>query len=348
MPKPIIKDKISFVESVATMVGVDMGIQNDLFPKQRPQAGKFIEYDTAVVEGVVLEYNDFKNSSKAIRKDGKDTVRLAPINLNNHIEKEELDADVVKFGQNQYGNGKVNPLVQSALDGIGKHYANAEVTTKSVIYEVLETFKIKNGFQGKEGVEDIVFPVPAENIQVLDNSTNKYWNGAGAKPLTDIKRVYDSMLVKPSRITMSGETYSYFYNSDEVNTIDNTTTGTKRNFIENENIGEGVEYYRAGKIVFMGMILDVYVESASKKLQDGTRVPFMTGGIVSFSSKGGSTTEFGGITKATDDGVSRNPMEFDVDEVINQDPPQHKLVFRTAPLPCIKDGNRFATLTVYM
>jgi len=234
--------------------------------------------------------------------------------------------------------------MQSALTGVGKLRLRSLVGKKALIYEVLTTHKIAGGYQGKDGVEDIVFNVPAANTEVFDGTTNLYWSNASATPLDDMKRAYDAMKIKPTAVVMNDNTYSNFYGNAQVLTVDNTSAGKKRNYEINENVAAGAKFFRAGKVMYKGMILDVYVEN-EKKLVSGSYTPFMPDGYVCYASPIGEMN-YGGIPVAEAGGVRRIAAEYDVEEIITSNPPQHNLVYRTAPLPTLKNGEAYFTQKV--
>jgi len=336
----LIGDKVEFIQSVATIVDTDTTMMDMFFPARVYHTTELIEYDTATVEGVAPEYTSFSETARVIKKDGKDVVRVAPVNFNDALSKETIDADAAQFGQNIYGGGTIDPVSQAALTGIGKHHLNAMVGRKKIAYEVLATGKIVGGYLGKAGPEDIVFPIPANNKEVFDGTTLKYWSNVAATPLTDMYRMWKKMKVRPTAVIMDDVTYANFYGNSQILTMDNNTTGKKRNFIVNENVAEGAKFFKAGTVMFQGMVLSVYVENQQRKLANGSYTPFMPSGYVSYLSANGEI-HFGGIPMATQGEVSRISAEFDVTEIVEQNPPQHLLQYRSAPLPVLKNGEAY-------
>jgi hypothetical protein len=302
--------------------------------------GELIEYDMATVDGVAPSYNSFANSANVVSKNGKDVVRLAPVNYNNAISKGVIDANAVKFGETEYGGGTVDAVTQSALDGVGLLHLNRTVGLKAIMYEALTTHQIADGYQGPEGTEDIVFNVPAANKEEFDGTDPKYWSNTDSVPLTDIKRAYTAMLLKPRFVIMNDNTYANFIENAQVLTADDNTSGKKKNYTINEKVDIEADFFRAGRINFEGVILDVYVERG-RRYTGSAHVPYMPDGYVVYASGMGGSTEFGGIPVATADGVSNIAGEYDVSEVITQNPPQHNLIYRSAPLPVLKNGEAF-------
>jgi len=338
---PLINNKKEFVKAVSLIVETDMGVVNDLFPTTKLHTKEEIEYDYAEVEGVSPEYNSFSETATVIGKDGKNRISLKPVNFNNAISKETIDADAEQFGQNEYGDGEIDSVTESALTGIGKHHLNAKVGIKKLAYEALTKHKIEKGYIGVNGKEDIVFNVPVANKEVFDGNTHKYWSDtANAKPVNDIDRAVNAMKIKPSRIIMNDVTYGHFYSNAQVMTADNTTTGTKKNFTLNENISVEAKYYRAGRLTLpSGKVVDIYVEN-EQRYTGKDYVPFLENGYVIYASPLGEMN-YGGIPVAESGGVRRIAAEFDVQEIVTQNPPQHLLQYRTAPLPTLKQGEAY-------
>ena len=336
----LIKNKKEFITAVSLIVVADLGIVRDLFPSIKTSRKAEIEYDSAVVEGVAPEYVSFSQSAKVIQKDGKNRVSLKPTTFNNAISKETIDADAEQFGQNEYGDGEVDAVTEAVLTGVGKLHLNALVGLKKITYEALTTFKISGGFIGEDGKEDIVFAVPAANKEIFDGTAKKYWSDSDSTPVDDIDRAVKAMKVKPSRVIMSDTTFANFLKNDQVRTADNSANGTKRNFVQNENIDPEAKYYEAGKLFLpSGKTIAIKVETEQRYTGSGY-VPFLPDGYVIYASPIGELN-YGGIPKAEAGGVRRIAAEFDVEEIVTQNPPQHIVQYRTAPLPTLKQGEAY-------
>ncbi len=340
----LINNKKEFVNAVSTIVNVDLGIEAKVFPAVRYSTGDTIEYDMVTVTGVAPSYNSFANTAKVISKNGKDRVTLNPVNFNDSISKGVIDANKEKFGQNEYGEGQIDPVTESALNGVGGIRLNHLIGKKKLMYEALTTHKIAGGYQGSNGAEDIVFAVPSTNKIEFDGTTagQLYWSNASAKPVTNLVTAYSAMILKPSMVIMNDVDYGKFYGSSEVRTADNSSTGTKRNFIVNEMIDTSADFYKAGTLMEKGIVLDVYVERGRI---GGGATPFLTTGYIILCSAQGEM-HFGGIPVAEADGIRMMSAEWDADEVITANPPQHMIVVRTAPLPVLKNGNAFYSMKV--
>lgn len=344
----LVKNKKAFIGAVSTIVGADMGIQDLLFPKARPRNTKLIEYDYATIEGASADYHSFAETAKVVDKDGKSVIILAPLNFNESISKDEIYANASKFGENEYGEGSIDAVTESALNGVAKLSLRALIGTKRAIYQALTTHKIAGGYKGKDGAEDIVFNTPAANIEVLTNTAPKlYWTNSSSTPLDNLYAAYESMIVKPTMAVMNSALYSYFYDNAQIRTADNTSTGLKKNYTLNEGRNAEGDFFKAGTVQYKDMMLDIYVERGTYKDSAGTDVQFLTDGFVVLASRGNGTTEFGGIPVAKQgEGVVNISAEFDVQEIVTQNPPVHELVHRTAPLPLLKNGNAFYSMKV--
>jgi len=337
----LINNTKEFVQAVSLIVTADMGVRDDLFPNKKLNIKEEIEYDAAVVEGVSPDYVSFSETAKVITKDGKDRVSLKPVNYNSAISKETIDADAEQFGQNEYGDGTIDALTESALTGVGKHHLNAMVGIKKLIYEILTTHRVAGGYIGRNGREDIVFNVPASNKEVFNGTTNKYWSDtANATPVDDIERAVKAMRIKPSRVVMNDTTFAHFMTNAQVRTADNSSTGTKRNFVQNENVDTEAKYYTAGRLILpSGKTIDIKVEN-EQRFTGSAYVPFLADGYVVYASPLG-VMNFGGIPIAETGGVRRIAAEFHVEEILTQNPVQQLLRYRTAPLPTLKQGEAY-------
>ncbi len=337
----LINNKKELVKAVGIIIDIDMGIQDLAFPSVKMHKGREIEYDMAVVEGTTVSYNSFAKTSNTIIKDGKSKVTISPVNLNNSISKDVIEADAEKFGQNEYGEGTVDAQMESVLNGVGKIRLNHRATEKALTYEALTTHQIAGGYEDVNGTHDIVFAVPGTNKKVLTNGAGeKYWSDSEALPLTNIRTAVKAMKVKPSFIIMNDDTYANFVNNAEV--VSTSTNTTKpQNFYINETVEAASMFFRAGRIIHMGMIIDVYVERQTKS--DNT--PYMPTEFVVFSSPIGELN-YGGIPIAENGGIRNIVAQWDASESITLDPPQHKIVVRTAPLPTLKNGEGYYSLRV--
>ena len=338
-----IPDKKTFVQGVGIIVKSDTTIMDLLFPTKIFHDTKEIEYDMTVIEGETVEFNSFANQSDTIIKDGKSVVKITMPNMNNSISKDELDANRTKFNQNAYGEGSENKEVESAMNDVGRIKLFQDATLKAMMYNSITIHQIPNGYEDRDGKHDIVFAVPAVNKVVFDGTTagQEYWSNANSKPLTNLLNAYNAMIVKPSYVIVNSATFGNFIKNAEVIKTGNHLT-EPQNFFRNETIVVGAEAYRAGRIEFNGMIVDMYVEKQSKK--SGT--PFMPDGYVVLTSSIGEI-HYAGIPIAQKGvGVTNIAAEWDANEVITEDPPVHKIVIRTAPCTVLKNGEGYYSMKV--
>lgn len=341
----IINQKKDFVQSVGVIVAVDLGVESKVFPGAPVYStSETIEYDTATVTGTAPSYSSFAKTANVISKGGKDRVTLNPVQFNDSISKTVIDANAEKFGQNEYGDGQIDAVTESALNGVGSLRLNHMIGKKKIIYEALTTHQIAGGYIGENGAEDIVFAVPAANKVVFDGVTagQLYWSNANATPVTNLITAYKAMKVKPTMAIMNDVDYAKFYESSEVRTADNNTSGTKRNFVLNENVDPEMDFFYAGKLMEKGITLEIWVEKGT--IGNGATQYLTTGYIVLCSPRG--EMHYGGIPVSETGGIRMMSAEWDVDEVITTNPPQHNLVVRTAPLPVLKNGEAFYSMKV--
>ena len=339
----LIKDKKEFVAAVSTIVEVDMGVQALAFPATKLHKNQEIEYDMAVVEGATVAYNSFAKTSNTIIKDGKSIVTIAPVNLNNSISKDAIESNATKFGQNEYGEGTVDAVTESALNGVGKIRLNHLATSKAITYEALTTHQIANGYETVDGAQDIVFAVPALNKVLFDGSTEGqlYWSvPASSKPFDNIVTAYNQMKVKPSFVLMNDVAFGRMVASAQV-VGTQFNTSIPQNWYLNIEASPEAQFYRGGRMVHNGVVLDIYVERQRKSDNN----PYMPSEYVVLTSPIGEMN-FGGIPIAESGGIRNIVAEWDASEVIVADPPQHKLVVRTAPLPTLKNGEGYYSMKV--
>lgn len=343
----LIPNRKTFISAVVSMAVIDTSAQAMIFPDGLPRTTTLIEFDHVSIENTSAEYHSFAETSKTVEKDGFSTTVYGALNFNESISKEKIDADARMFGQTEYGEGTVSPEVQSALTGVAKLQKRAMVGTKKAMYEALTLHKITNGYKGSDGFEDIVFAVPTANKQILTNSGDEvYWSDTtNAKPLDNLYAAYKTMKNKPSMAIMSSDTYGDFYSNGQILTADDTANGRKKNFTENENVDPEAKFFRAGRLRYKEMAIDIYVESDSYMV-GATETLYLPDAYVVLTSRAAGSTEYAGIPVAENGGVRNIAAKVDVQEVIRLDPPQHKVVHRTAPLPLIKDGNSFYSMKV--
>jgi len=146
---------------------------------------------------------------------------------------------------------------------------------------------------------------------------------------------------------MSSDTYGDFYSNGQILTADDTANGRKKNYTENEGVDPESKFFRAGRLRYKEMAIDIYVESDTYKV-GATDTLYLPDAYVVLTSRGAGSTEYAGIPVAEKgaEGVYNIAAKVDVREIITLDPPQHKVVHRSAPLPLIKDGNSFYSMKV--
>jgi hypothetical protein len=346
-----IPSKIGLIEYVETVETVDMGVQNLLFPKSKPQVlleNKFIQYDMREVKGRQRAFNSFHNSANITEGKGYSTVTLAPTNINLSRSLTVVEERLKRFGESQYDK-RYGSAKSQIVGEIGSElHQDAIITTKFALYEALTTHKIKNGFEDETGFQDIVFAVPANNFEVLDNSEgNEYWDNTDAPILTHIKRAIDS--TKATIMIMNEQTLGWFFANKQIVKVGANTDG---NFYVNEKAKsidiDSTTFYKVGRLsdVDTQINIDVYVETGTGEDINGDEKPYMPDTYVAYARKGAGSTEYGGIPTVSKNGFKWFMKEFDIDTDIQKNPLKFDLIYRSAPLPVLKDGGKFYTQKV--
>ena len=155
-------------------------------------------------------------------------------------------------------------------------------------------------------------------------------------------RAVNTMIVKPTYVIMGDVAYSNFVNNAQVITDANSSDKAK-NFTINETVDIEADFFRAGRVFFEGITLDVFVERGRDYDLAGSATPSLSGDYVIYANKATCSLAFAGIPVATSGGVKNIAAEVDIDELITSNPPAHLLVLRTAPLSIIRNGNAIFT-----
>ena len=343
-----IPNKIGLISYVETVETVDMGVQKVFFPKSKPQVlkeNKYIQYDMRTVKGRQRAFNSFHNTANITEGQGYSTVTLAPTNINLSRSLTIVDERLKKFGESQYPPKYGSPKSQVVGEiGVELHL-DGVITTKFSIYEALVFHKITNGFEDESGFKDIVFNVPANNFEVLDNTAgNEYWDNPDAPILSHIKRAIGA--TKATAMILNEESFGWFMANNQITKVGNNTDG---NFYEDENSKkidiDKVTFYKVGRLndTATQVKIDVYVEVGVADDKNGDETPYMPNNYVSYLRKGAGSTEYGGVPTVDKSGFKWFMKEFDIDTDIQKNPLKFDLIYRSAPLPVLKDGGKFYT-----
>ena len=343
-----IPSRIGIIDYVETAEVVDMGIQKLIFPKSKPQRlieNKYIQYDMRATKGRQRAFNSFHNTANITEGQGYSTVTLAPTNINISRSLTVVDERLKRFGESQYDSRFGTPKQQVTAEVAEELHQDAIITTKFAMYEALVFHKIKNGFEDENGFQDIVFAVPANNFEVLDNSSgNEYWDNTDAPILDHIKRAIKA--TKATIMILNEQSLGWFFANKNIIKSGANTDG---NFTENPRARDidldKTTFYKVGRLndIEKQINIDVYVEMGVGDNKDGDETPYMPDNYVVYGRKGAGSTEYGGVPIVGRDGFKWLMKEFDIDTDIGKNPLRFDLIYRSAPLPVLKDGNRFYT-----
>jgi len=346
-----IPNKIGLIDYVETVETVDMGVQKLLFPKSKPQVlveNKYIQYDMREVKGRQRAFNGFHNTANITEGKGYSTVTLAPTNINLSRSLTIVDERLKRFGESQYDTRFGSAKSQVVGDVSSELHQDGVITTKFALYEALTTHKIKNGFEDENGFQDIVFAVPADNFEVLDNTAgNEYWDNPDAPILEHIKRAVKA--TKATMMVLNEQSLGWFFANNKIVKVGANTDG---NFYVNEKAKDididKVTFYKVGRLsdTDTQLNIDVYVEIGVGDNVNGDETPYMPDNYVAYARKGAGSTEYGGIPTVGKNGFKWFMKEFDVDTDIQKNPLKFDLIYRSAPLPVLKDGSKFYTQVI--
>jgi len=346
MANEFIPSKIGLISYVETVEVVDMGVQDFLFPKSKPQIlkeNKYIQYDMRTVKGRQRAFNSFTNTANITEGKGYSTVTLAPTNINLSRSLTIVDERLKKFGEGQYDTRFGSAKSQVVGDIGSELHQDGVITTKFALYEALTTHKIKDGFEDETGFQDIVFAVPANNFEVLDNTAgNEYWDNPDAPILSHIKRAIKA--TKCTVMILNELSLGWFFANKQ---IIKTEANTDGNFIVNAKSKDidldKTTFYKVGRLndTDTQINIDVWVEVGVADDKNGDEMPYMPDNYVAYARKGAGSTEYGSIPTVDKSGFKWFMREFDIDTDIQKNPLKFDLIYRSAPLPVLKDGSKF-------
>lgn len=330
------------LKSVDEKITVDKGVYK-FFPMQRAVVEPYIEYDFRSTQGTTVEFRSFLESAIVIEKNGHKTLRLPTLTFSLSTPFTVLDATAKKFGQTIYdNNGGINAagFRDAAENATFQMKQNKEVTTKAALYEALQTHRIVGGERTKDGIADIVFPVPAANKSANDGTTYKYWGDAGADPIADIYRVWSGMTTKADNIIMNTSDYALF--EPFTRTADDNTSGKRRNFVLNDSpiAARGLQF--KGTLTHLDMTIEISIESDSYPTVSG-KEDYCKAKTIVFLDSGSGELHHGGVPGKGGRMVAREEIMVTGEQV---DPAGTSLYYRSAPLPLLKNHDGFAALTV--
>lgn len=336
-------NRTSLIASVAIMRTIDNGARDLLFNSQLFFESEKVEFDITTLNGEIAGYNAFSQTAKVVKKDGYDTVSLAPLNINESINITAENTKVKAFGQSKYGGAVTDAAaraLETELNGFAKLKKRGDRAIKKAMYEAMLTGKI---VYGQNGIPEIDFNMPAANKEVETGAD--LWSETTSDPIAKIIAVYDSMDVSPEAVILSETAKTAFLAHAKVTTTDNITTGKKRNLIVDETeTPKGAKFIKIGRLVERPV--DVYVELDTYRDAAGDPVKYMTDGFVAFGSAGSGQMLYGGIPMGVGQDIVWEATDMMLTVDTKENPVSKDRIFKSAPLPTLKNAVAFYSLKV--
>ena len=331
--------KTTLIPAVAVLRPVDMGAEDLFFSKRRFFGTQEVEFDSVTIDGTTSGYNSFANSAKVVKKDGFDTIRLNPLNINEAINITAENSKNRGFNEPKYGGSMSGgeQAIQNELEGFSKLKARADRTKKRAMYEALTTGKI---VYGQDGIAEIDFNMPVANKEVLTGTD--LWSDTDSDPVAKLVEIYDGMIDAPTDAILSQSAYQAFIGHSRVR-FGADANGKIANVNKN-----AVASAKGSKFIFVGTLadrpldlwleIDTYVDSA------GARQKYLTDGFVVIGSSTQAEMLYGGIPTVIGDNVEWQVAEFLPAVATETNPAKVDRIYKTAPLPTLKNGGSFYSL----
>lgn len=339
--------RTSLIAAVAVLKPVDLSIGELFFPQGNDSffSTPEVEFDVVTQNGTSAGYNSFSKAATVVKKEGFDTVRLNPLNINESTDITSENSKNRGAGEPKYGAVSTttsnNSSLQRELDGFSMLKGRGERAVKKAMYEALMTGKIA---YGQDGIKEIDFNMPAENKTVLTGTD--VWTDAAANPVKDLIAIYDAANIAPESAVMSETAYSSFIGHNTTLTTDDSANGKKRNFqpADLSNIPSGAKFFKVGRL--SDRPLDVYVELDTYKDEAGNSVRYLTDGFVVLGTAEAGQMLYGGIPMANNGNIDwvSAPMMLKVDT--QENPVRVDRIYQAAPLPTLKNSSAFYSLKV--
>ena len=333
--------RTTLIPAVAVLRPVDMGAEELFFGQRTYFDTQEVEFDAATLDGTTASYNSFANTANVVKKDGFDTITLNPLNINESIN---ITADNQRnrgVGATKYmPEGSGNQALRTELEGFGKLKARADRARKKAMYEAMLTGKIQ---YGQNGIAEIDFNMPAGNIEV--ETGTDLWTDAGSDPITKLISVYDGMDVTPEAVIMSQAALTAFNNHADVR-YHSDSDGKPADVIKyTGDIKAGAKFIKVGRLV--DRPLDIYLEIDTYFKSDGTtRTDYLAAGFCVFGGSESGQMLFGGVPMLSGDNITWEATEFIPSVDTQNNPVKIDRIFRSSPLPTLKNSKGFYSLKV--
>lgn len=291
-----------------------------------------VQYDLAQTTKESAGFNSFVNEAKIVEKDGFKKVILNPFAINEKTIKNPGTAGARGFSQPQFGGGDGGDAeLESELEDFGKLRARAKRLEVKTAYEAMTTGKI---VYGQDGIPEIVFGMPNDNIETVTNLWSDQTNG---DPVADMIAAYDAMSTKPDAVILGYSAYQAFRAHPKVHT-ERTSDGKSANV----EAAAAADVGKEGRgVIFVGRLverpLEIYCDMSVASV-DGTDEYLLDGKKVVYAASGAGERLYGGVPVAPDQLAA---IEFAPLRSVQDDPAQTSYIYRSRPLPTLKNPYGF-------
>jgi len=351
--------KISTVAAVAILQTVDMSIGNMAFPSEFVHDSQVVEFDFYEGTDSIALKGNFAKQSNVVAKDGYKTIRVNPMQVNESTTDAVINFGKKKIGENIYGDatGGLSAAQMAEIEDdatkFGKLKKRSQRLIKKSMYDVLTTGILTVSGDG-DAVDSIDFGMT--NKIVNDNATaGQYqWNDTtNSDPIVQLETQALSMgQYAVDTFVIGFEARKAWAAHPKVRTMDNVTTGKRRNFTpasETEMVSKSSKYmkYLGQTTGDNGVALYIYVEL---EMYAGTSYFLDKNFVVGFrmGDAQNGQVQYGAIPVAEGDGASSEIVPFVgkewIDGEIVKDPAGVKRYYRSSPLPTMNVPKAFISI----
>lgn len=351
--------KTSVIAAVAIIEAVDLSIGRLAFPASFTHETQKVEFDYfEQTEEIALKGN-FAKQSNVVSKDGYKTITVNPMQVNESI----LDA-VANFGKKRVGETVTGEnaggmseaekmMIENEAKGFGKLKKRSQRLLKKSFYDVLTTGKITVSGNG-ETADEIDFGMT--NKVVNDNATaGRYqWNDkTNSFPVEQLETEALAMgSFAVNTFVLGAEARKAWAANPHVRTVDDTTTGKRKNFTPAtvaEQDARSTKFFKyLGRTTGdTGVPLDIYTEL---EMYNGTSYYLDKNFVVGFSAgdEQNAQIHYGAIPVAEGEGEDAEIVPFVgvewMDAEIKKDPAGVARFYRTSPLPTMCVPKAFVSI----
>lgn len=231
-------DQISLIAAIAVLHTVDFAIERMAFPAQYTHKTQKVEYDYFEQGTTIALKGNFARESKIIPKAGFTTYTVNPMHINLKITDAVINSGGKRIGETIYGADAASQMseaekleIEDMMKGFGALKTPADVLRKKSMYDVLTTGKLVVSGYGE--VDDEIDYVMTNKV-VNDNATagSYQWNDTtNSDPVEQLELLSTGMgQFAFDTAVLGSEARKAWAAHPKVLTMDNTTTGKRKNF----------------------------------------------------------------------------------------------------------------------